>query len=89
MRTKLIPSISSRTSVRGLIIACMPAAAFGVVANSSVLGAVASQRADHDLTADDNTSASTNGPAPHAPSTNSGSGGTNNDLPQGWAGLRG
>jgi hypothetical protein len=89
MRAKLKPSISSRTSVRSLIVACMPAAALGVIANSPVLGAVFNPLANQGLTTDDNASASTNGPAPHAPSTNSSSRGTNKDLPQVWAGLRG
>ncbi len=40
MRTKLKPSNSSRTSVRSLIVACLPAAAVGIVANSPALGAV-------------------------------------------------
>jgi hypothetical protein len=89
MRTKLKPSISSRTSVRGLIVACMPAAALGIIANSPVLGAVFNQPANQGLTTDDNAGASTNGASAHAPHTNSGSAGTNSDVPQVWAGIRG
>ena len=73
MRTKLKPSISSRTSARSLIIACMPAAALGVIANSPALGAVFNPLANRGLSVDDNSGASTNGASHHAPSTNSGS----------------
>jgi hypothetical protein len=89
MQTKSKPSITSRTSVRSLIIACMPAAALGVAANSPVLGAVFNPPANQGLTVDDNAAASTNGASTHAPSTNSSSAGTNNDVPQGWSGMRG
>ncbi len=86
MRTKLKSSISSRTSVRGLIVACMPAAALGIIANSPVFCAVFNQPANQGLTTDDN--ASTNGSSTHAPATNS-SAGTNIDVPQVWSGIRG
>ena len=86
MRTKFKPSISSRTSVRGLIVACMPATALGNIANSPVFGAVFNQPANQGLTTDDN--ASTNGSSTHAPATNR-SAGTNIDGPQVWSGLRG
>jgi hypothetical protein len=66
LRTKSKPSISSRTSVRGLIIACLPAAALGVVADSPVLGAAFNQPADQGFTVDNNPGARTN-----IPSTNS------------------
>jgi len=87
MRHKLNPSIASRTSVRGLIIACMPAAALGVIANSPALGAVFNSPANQGLTADDNTAASTNGPGTHTPSTNSSA--DTNILEQIVAGQRG
>ncbi len=64
MRTKLKTSVSSRTSVRGLIVACMPAAAIGVIANSPVLGAVFNPLANQDLAVDDKAAAS-----PSTPST--------------------
>ena len=89
MRTKMKTSISSRTSVRGLIIACLPAAALGVIANSPVLGAVFDPVANRGLTTDDNAAAITNGASSHAPSTNSSSAGTTNDVPQVWNGIRG
>jgi len=82
MQTKLKPSISSRTSVRGLIVACMPAAALGIIANSPALGAVFSQPADQALTTDDKTGAST-----HATSTNS-SAGTNSYFDEAIGGAR-
>jgi hypothetical protein len=78
MKTNFKSSISSRVSVRGLIIACMPAAALGVAANSPVLGAVLNE-AHQGLAVEDNSGAS----------TNSGSAGTNNDVPQVWSGMRG
>jgi len=89
MRTKFKPSTSSRTSVRGLIVACMPSAALGVIANSPALGAVFNPPANQGLTVEDNAAASTNSASHHAPSTNSGSAGTNRDVPQVWAGIRG
>ena len=45
MRRRIKPSISSRTSVRSLIVACMPATVLGVVANSPALGAIFNQPA--------------------------------------------
>ena len=87
MRTKLKPSISSRTSVRGLIVACMPAAALGIIANSPALGAVFSQPAVQALTTDDKTGASTNGASTHATSTNS-SAGTNSYFDEAIGGAR-
>jgi hypothetical protein len=90
MRTKFKPSISSRTSVRGLIIACMPAAALGVIANSPALGAVFNPSSNQGLTGDDNAAASTNGASHHAPSTNStDTPHFDNDVPTVTAGLRG
>jgi hypothetical protein len=77
MRTKFKPSTSSRTSVRGLIVACMPAAALGVIANSPALGAVFNAPANQGLTMDDNAAASTNSAGTHAPSTNSSTGNPN------------
>jgi len=80
------PSIASRTSVRGLIITCLPAAAMGVIANSPALGAVFNSPANQGLTIDDNTAASTN-----ASGTN-GIGTTNNSgehVPIGMHGIRG
>ena len=88
MRTKLKSSVSSRTSVRGLIVACLPAAALGVIANSPVLGAVFSQLANQGLTTDDH--AGTNGASTHAPSTNStDTPRFDNDVPTKTAGQRG
>jgi hypothetical protein len=75
MQIKPKPFISSRTSVRSLIVACMPAAALGVIANSPALGAVFNPSSNQGLTTDDN--ASTNGAN------------TNIDVPQGWSGIRG
>ena len=74
MRAEFKPSISSRTSVRGLIVACMPAAALGVIANSPALGAVFHPLANQGLTADDNAAASTNAPGTNRPGNT-----TNND----------
>jgi len=62
MRTKFKPSTSSRTSVRSLLIACLPTAGLGVLANSPVLGAVFNSSANQGLAIDDNAAASTNAP---------------------------
>ena len=76
MRPRIKPSISSRTSVRGLIIACLPAAALGIAANSPVLGEDFKQPANQGLTVRDQAAASTN-----APGTN-GLGNTTNNIEQ-------
>jgi hypothetical protein len=89
MRAKLKPSISSRTSFRSLIAACLPAAALGVIANSPALGAVFNPSSNQGLTADDNAAASTNGAATHFTSTNNSSAGTNFDRGVTWEGIRG
>jgi len=89
MLTKFKPSTSSRTSVRGLIIACMPAAVLGVIANSPALGAVFNPSSNQGLTADDNAAASTNGAGTHYTSTNSSSADTNFDRGVTWEGIRG
>lgn len=73
MRTNFKPSVSSRASVRSLVVACLPAAAIAFVANSPALGAAISSATNHDLTVDDNTGTGTNGPATNDPSTNDGS----------------
>ena len=65
MRPRTKPSLSSRTSVRGLIVACLPATVLGVVANSPALGAVFNQPANQCPTVVDKAAAS-----PEAPSTN-------------------
>jgi hypothetical protein len=85
MRPRIKPSIASRTSVRGLIAACMPAAALGILANSPALGAVFHPLANQGLTVDDKAAASTN-----APGTN-GMGNTNSDgqVPISIQGVRG
>ena len=89
MRSNFKPSVSSRVSVRGLIVACMPAAALGIAANLPVLGAVLNE-AHQGLAVEDNAGASTKAPPPHPPSTNSSHAGTNIDFPgEVWAGLRG
>ena len=83
MRAMLKPSISSRTSVRSLIVACLPAAALGVAANSPVLGAVFSQPANQGLTTDDH--AGTNAPSTNSTDTPR----FDNDVPTITAGQRG
>ncbi len=72
MKSNQKPSIASRTSVRSLIVAFMPAAAVGLVASSPAVGAVFGEGANHGLTVDDN-AASTNVPATNGAVTNSGS----------------
>jgi hypothetical protein len=67
------PSISSRASVRSLVVACMPAAAVGLLANSPALGAAFIQ-VDQGLAVNDNNGASTNG------SSTNGSARTTNDI---------
>ncbi len=74
-RTKMKPSISSRASVRSLIVACMPAAALAVIANSPALGAVFGESANQGLTVADKTAAN-----PKAPSTNGIGNTTNNNF---------
>ena len=69
-------------SVRNLIVACLPAAAIGFVANSPTLGAAFTGLANQGLTVDDNTGASTNGPAAKGPNTNNSGGRTNIDQIQ-------
>jgi hypothetical protein len=66
----------------------MPVAALAVTANSPALGAILNE-AHQGLAVEDNSGASTNAPAPHAPNTNSGSAGTNFDIPTVVDGLRG
>jgi hypothetical protein len=63
-------SISSRASVRSLIVACLPAAAVAFVANSPALGAAFNEGANHGLILDDNKGASTNGSSTNASGSN-------------------
>jgi hypothetical protein len=86
MKPSYKASISSRASVKSLIVACMPAAAVAFLANSPALSASLSAPAHQGLTVDDNAVAST-----HSPTTNhagkAGDGGTNFTMPT--EGLRG
>ena len=70
MKSNFKPSIASRASVRSLIVSCLPAAAVALVANSPALGAAFQEPANHGLTVDDNTAASTNGTSTNAAGTN-------------------
>jgi hypothetical protein len=69
-------SMASRATVRSLIVACLPAAAAGLVAGSPALGAALSQASHHGLTVDDN-----NGAATNSPGTNSSGIDTNDMMP--------
>jgi hypothetical protein len=61
------PSLSSKASVKSLIVACMPAAAVAFLANSPALSAAFSEPAHQGLAVDDNTVANTNSsPTNHA-----------------------
>jgi hypothetical protein len=71
MKSNYKSSVASRTTVRSLVVAFMPAAAVGLVTSSPVLGAVFDDGANRGLTVDDN-AASTNVPATNGAGTNSG-----------------
>ena len=88
MRTNFKSSISSRASVRSLIIACMPAGVIAFAANSPALGAAFDTATNHDVAVDDNTGTGTNGPAANGPSTNSSGNSTNHDIIYCCAGIR-
>ncbi len=69
MKLNFKPSVSSRATVRSLIVACLPTAAVGLVAGSPAVGAVFSEGANHGFTVDDN-AVSTNAPATNGAGTN-------------------
>ena len=73
MKSNFKPSVSSRASVRSLIVSCLSAAAVALAANSPALGAAFHEPANRGLTVDDNTAASTNASSTNAASTNGGS----------------
>ena len=77
MKSNFKTSISSRASVRSLIVACLPSAALVMAANPPALGAAIDSATNHDLTVDDNTGASTNVPTTNGPGTNTSGAGTN------------
>jgi hypothetical protein len=62
MKSNYKPSISSRTSVRSLIVACLPGAGLAFVANSPALGAAFAASTNRGLTVDGNNDAGTNTP---------------------------
>ena len=91
MKSNFKPSISSRASIRSLIVASLPATVLAYAANCPALEAAINSATNHDLTVDDNLNPATNAPTTNGASTNRSGASTNGDRPINYpiSGIRG